>query len=102
MILQAELVADAAEKTFMTSPDTVYGVLVGVLFLLSVALSYMIVRVVKAGSKERDDHKDEMKMIYEKHELSDTKKYEDMKSLTEKVMVGMEKMTGMIEVLTKK
>ena len=89
MILQAKIAADAAQNAFQTSPDTVYGVLVGVLFVLSTALAYGIVKVVRAGSKERDAHKDEMKGIYEKHEIADTQKYQDMKALTEKVMVGV-------------
>jgi len=96
------MAADAAKTAFETSPDSVYGVLVGVLFLISLALSFAVYKVVRAGAQERKEHKNEMKEIYEKHEASDNKKYEDMQALTEKVMTGMEKMTGMIQVLTNK
>ncbi len=102
MLLSSTITTDAVEKSFGTSPDTVYGVLVGVLVCAVIGLSYAIYRVVKASNEERTEHKKEMQAIYEKHDASSAKKYEDMQILTEKVMTGMEKMTGMIEVLTRK
>ena len=113
MILQIDGAAEVVTKSFNTNPDTVYGVLVGVLVLVTGVVLWAAWKMVNRHKDERKenkdeivslvkDHKNEMKELMVNHEKADTKKYEDMKGLTEKVMVGMEKMTGMIEVLTKK
>lgn len=64
-LLQTPVINGAVERSFQTSPDTVYGILIGLLVIMVIVCIYGVVKMYKDNKDTNRDYRDKMLQVVE-------------------------------------